>query len=382
MIHQMEGLLQRGAEVGVICNGLASLDHIDATAEPMATLLHSARDWWGGFASLRPHLTRLPYSLRDKASTLMETAAASTLNSFDVLLAHFGDNGIRVCRHKKRGLVHPPLVTIFHGADVGVPRKENRLGDYRDLFRLGALNLPVNGHFREVLIGAGASPDKVEVHHMGIDVEQIPFRWRDRQGDILQLISVCRLAEKKGIEFSLRALGQLTTARPELDWRYTIIGDGPLRGELEKLSADLGIAERVQFLGSQPHKVVKNWLARAHVFVLPSVTAQNGDVEGIPVALMEAMAAGLTVVSTRHSGIPELIEHGVGGFLSPERDVEALAANLAWIIEHPGECRQIAVAARRKIETDFNDTVLNDQLAARLEAIASSGSRKRVHGKK
>ncbi len=124
----------------------------------------------------------------------------------------------------------------------------------------------------------------------------------------------------------------------------------PLRGELEKLSADLGIAERVQFLGSQPHKVVKNWLARAHVFVLPSVTAQNGDVEGIPVALMEAMAAGLTVVSTRHSGIPELIEHGVGGFLSPERDVEALAANLAWIIEHPGECGRLRwpPAARSK----------------------------------
>ena len=108
------------------------------------------------------------------------------------------------------------------------------------------------------------------------------------------------------------------------------------------------------------------------MFLLPSVTAQDGDVEGIPVSLMEAMAAGLTVLSTYHSGIPELIEDQKTGFLAPERDIEALAAQLLWIAEHPAECERIALAARRKIEAEFNADVLNDQLAHMITRLAEA----------
>ncbi|MGG7517681.1 glycosyltransferase [Allorhizobium undicola] len=377
IINQMDGLLKRGAEIGVICNGLAPLDHIDTKTGPVSKLLQVRQDWWGMMAGARQHIDKVPHRWRDKVSTTLDMMAVPHLNSFDVLLAHFGHNGARVCRLKKRGLVRPPVVTVFHGFDVGVPYLEDGLAMYRDLFRLGAMNLPVNAHFRQMLISAGASPKKVAVHHMGIDVEQIPFQWRERSGVTLQLITVCRLAGKKGVEFALRALGRLASERPQLDWRYTIIGDGPLRAELEQLAAELGIAGRVQFLGSQPHKVVKSWLAEAHVFVLPSVTAPNGDVEGIPVALMEAMAAGLTVVSTIHSGIPELISHGTEGLLAPEKDVETLAANLAWVIEHPQECQPIALAARRKVEAEFNNRLLDDALAGQLASLVATDKKKR-----
>src|SRR5699024_2729183 len=149
-----------------------------------------------------------------------------------------------------------------------------------------------------------------EVHHLGVDLEALPMARRDWTSPPMRFVSVCRLIEKKGIEFALRALARMQQDRPERAWSYTIIGDGELRGALEALATELGIADIVRFCGAQPHDVVRRCLAESHVFVLPSVTARNGDVEGIPISLMEAMAAGLVPVSTFHSGIPELIEDG------------------------------------------------------------------------
>src|SRR5439155_17216983 len=156
----------------------------------------------------------------------------------------------------------------------------------------------------------------------------------------------------------------------EIDWRYHIIGDGPLRTSLERLAAELGLAQRVTFSGSLPHCEVKRQLRSAHLFLLPSVTASDGDMEGIPVALMEAMAAGLIAVSTYHSGIPELIEDGATGFLAPERDTEALAAKLAWVFDHPRECEDVALAARCKVEDHFNADVLNGHFAQIIAQLA------------
>ncbi len=372
VIGQMAGLLRRGFKVDVVCNGISDYNFADRQQEPLATLLPRTRDWWGAAARLRPAIGRLPPKLRDKASTALDMSSVARLNECDVIVAHFGHNGARAARLKKWKRLTPPIVTIFHGYDVGVPLHERGLSRYNDLFEHGALNLTVNGYFRRVLVEAGAPEAKVAVHHMGIDLKKIPYEWKSWRGATLQLISVCRLAEKKGVEFALRALGRLRTAAPGLDWHYTIIGDGPLRPQLEALASELGIADRVSFLGSLPHQDVKEWLRRSHAFVLPSVTARNGDVEGIPVALMEAMAAGLTVVSSCHSGIPELIEDQKTGFLAAEKDVETLASRLRVIAEHPDECERIAWEARRKVEAEFDMEALDDDFAAILSRFSKS----------
>jgi colanic acid/amylovoran biosynthesis glycosyltransferase len=111
---------------------------------------------------------------------------------------------------------------------------------------------------------------------------------------------------------------------------------------------------------------VKERLARAHIFLLPSLTAADGDVEGVPVALMEAMAAGLIVVSSFHSGIPELVEDGRSGFLAPEGDAAGLAAHIRRIADDPGTWPAISLAARRRVETEFNNDILNDRLFDRI----------------
>jgi colanic acid/amylovoran biosynthesis glycosyltransferase len=369
ILDQVNGFLERGFEVGVICNENALKQ--DGTRNWQA-LSENTVCWWGGLAPLRPSLRKLPALLWDKISTAFDILFSQKLQNFDVIIAHFGNNGLRVARVLKRKKLAAPLVTIFHGRDVGRPVQDDSLWQYNVLFEQGAMQLTVNDYFRTALVGAGAAPASVVVHHMGVRTSDIEYSWRSWEQGTLNFISVCRLTEKKAIEFALRALGKLSISNPRLDWAYTVIGSGELLADLEQLAKSLEIADRVIFLGARPHSEVKQRLREAHVFVLPSVTAHDGDVEGIPVSLMEAMAAGLTVVSTYHSGIPELIKDQKTGFLVPERDVEALARKLFWIAENPTECEHIALAARRKVEADFNADVLNDEFAHIITRLAEA----------
>lgn len=346
-------------EVGVVCNETSFGKDSNIDDARWQALPGKVVCWWGGLGRYRPLLRKWSGRFWDKLSTAIDIAHARKLQNADVIVAHFGNNGMRVARAIKRGRISAPLVTIFHGRDVGEPLHDNTLARYKIVFEKGALQLPVNAFFRDALIEVGAPPAQITVHHMGVRPSEIDYRWRSWEQATLSFISVCRLTEKKGIEYALRALASL----PWRDWVYSVIGGGELLEELKGIAADLGIADRVTFLGPRPHSEVKQRLRDAHVFLLPSVGARDGDLEGIPVSLMEAMATGLTVVSTYHSGIPELIEDHKTGFLAPERDSAALASKLSWIAENPEACEQIALAARKKIEADFNADVLNERFA-------------------
>ena len=359
VLDQIAGCLERGMEVGVVCNETSFGKDSNIDDARWQALPGKVVCWWGGLGRYRPLLRRWSGRFWDKLSTAIDIAYARKLQNADVIVAHFGNNGMRVARAIKRGRISAPLLTIFHGRDVGEPLHDNTLARYRIVFEKGALQLPVNAFFRDALIEVGALPAQIVVHHMGVRPSEIDYRWRSWEQATLSFISVCRLTEKKGIEYALRALAGL----PRRDWVYSVIGGGELLGELQGIAANLGIADRVTFLGARPHSEVKQRLRDAHVFLLPSVAARDGDLEGIPVSLMEAMATGLTVVSTYHSGIPELIEDHKTGFLAPERDSAALASKLSWIAENPAACEQITLAARMKIEADFNADVLNERFA-------------------
>ncbi|WP_352908684.1 glycosyltransferase [Mesorhizobium sp. M0923] len=369
VLDQIEGCLERGMQVGVVCNETSFGKDSNIDDRRWQALPGKVVCWWGGgLGRFRPMLRRWSGRFWDKLSTAIDIAFARKLQNADVIVAHFGNNGMRVARAMKRGRISAPLVTIFHGRDVGEPLHDDTLTRYKVVFEKGVLQLPVNAFFRDALIGVGAPAAQVMVHHMGVRPGEISYHWRSWDRDTLSFISVCRLTEKKGIEFALRALAGL----PRRDWVYTVIGGGELLEELKKLAANLGVADRVTFLGPRPHAEVKQRLRDAHVFLLPSVAAQDGDLEGIPVALMEAMAAGLIVVSTYHSGIPELIEDQETGFLAPERDVAALARKLVWVAENPDKCERIARAARRKIEQDFNADLLNERFAQIVAQLAEA----------
>ena len=117
-----------------------------------------------------------------------------------------------------------------------------------------------------------------------------------------------------------------------------------------------------KLLGWKTHEEVKVLLKESHVLVAPSLTSEGGDQEGIPNAIKEAMASGLPVISTFHSGIPELVTDGVSGLLVPERDAASIADSLAYLISHPEICNEMGQAGRMQVEQKFDTNLLNKQL--------------------
>lgn len=287
--------------------------------------------------------------------------------TFDAIVCHFGWSGRAAAMLQESGVLRGPIVTFFHGADVSL-REEAAPTTYARLFERGALFLPISEHWRAKLVAMGCPAERTCVHRMGIDCERfVPRERRLEAGEPLRLIGVSRLVEKKGVEYGIRAVAALAARGRHV--HYEIVGDGPLRPALQRLIGELGIADRVTLRGWLAQDEVLRAYERAHVTIAPSVTGANGDQEGIPVALMEAMALGMPVVSTFHSGIPELVEDGVSGRLVPERDVEALAGAIEALIDAPGQWAAMGRAGRRRVEEAFDVDRLNDALVERLEAL-------------
>ncbi|HEY9748345.1 MAG TPA: glycosyltransferase, partial [Allocoleopsis sp.] len=281
--------------------------------------------------------------------------------AYDIIHCHFGWSGLQSAFLRDIGALRGKLITTFHGFDITTSLK--LFGDrlYDPLFRMGNLFLPISQRWQQRLIELGCDPQKIMVHRMGIDCQKFTFTPRQPDADgCIRLVTIARLVEKKGIEYGIRAVAQLAETYPNLE--YHVVGDGPLRDTLSDLIQNLGVQNRVKLLGWKQDQEVLEILNQAHILLAPSVTSQDGDQEGIPVALMEAMAMGLPVISTFHSGIPELIEHGSSGFLVPERDADTLASKLSYLMEHPELWPQMGHAGRSYVETHYNIHQLNDRL--------------------
>jgi colanic acid/amylovoran biosynthesis glycosyltransferase len=280
---------------------------------------------------------------------------------YDVVHCHFGHLGIIGNQLKNIGAFEGKICTTFHGWDMTEFLTMSDSLVYRQLFDEGSLFLPISNHWQQKLVDMGCQKQKIKVHHMGIDCKKFTYISRENTNKRpVTIITVARLVEKKGIEYALRAIA--IAHQQTQSFQYQIIGDGPLRGELEALSTHLGIGHRVKFLGGQPQEYIIQMLNTSNFMLAPSVTSRSGDQEGIPVVLMEAMATGLPILSTMHSGIPELVEDGVSGFLVPERDVNALADKIIYLIENPQVWSRLGLAGRKEIEINYNIEILSRQL--------------------
>lgn len=295
--------------------------------------------------------------------------------SFDAVHCHFGDKGALALVWQQIGLISGPISTVFHAHELC--RLSNAEGKrlYGALLQSNALLLPISQRWQKRLISWGALPERTLVHHMGVDLEKFEYSSHLPSSDgPIRILTVARLVEQKGYEYAIRAIASLRTLTSR-DLKYTIIGAGDGGGNLEDslkcLVDELEIADTVSFAGPQPQHIVRDYISKANIFLLPSVTTADGYQEGIPVALMEAMAAGLPVVTTRHSGIPELVEDGVSGFLAEERAVTPLAEAMTCVIQDRELAGRIAAGARAKVETEFNLLTLNARLAQMLADEAS-----------
>jgi colanic acid/amylovoran biosynthesis glycosyltransferase len=192
--------------------------------------------------------------------------------------------------------------------------------------------------------------DRLTVIHCGVDLPSLSFRGDGREEDLI--VTVGRLDPIKGFGVLIDALAELKRQGRRL--RCQVIGEGPLRGELQAHIDRHGLSALVELVGARPQAEVRAALSAATIFALPSVIAPSGDRDGIPVSLMEAMAAGAPVVSTRVSGIPELIEDEREGLLVSPGDARALAEALARLLDDGALRRRLAVGARAKVEREFD----------------------------
>jgi colanic acid/amylovoran biosynthesis glycosyltransferase len=214
----------------------------------------------------------------------------------------------------------------------------------------------------------GCPEERTVTLPMGVDTRRFcpPERPVAAPGT-LRVLTVARLVEAKGIEYALRAVAQLSARWPGLVYR--VVGDGPLRADLERLAGELGLAGRVTFAGACSRDQVLAALAEADVFLLPSVVGRDGTEETQGVVLLEAQAMGLPVVASRIGGIPESMVDGGSGWLVPERDAGALAGRLEALLERPAEGRALGRAGRAWVEEKFDLRGLNDRLVEIYEEL-------------
>ena len=275
----------------------------------------------------------------------------------DLLHAHFASGG-RSALPLARSL-GVPLVVTLHGSDVTTSHPRRHA--YKLLGEQASLFLCVSRFIRNRAIEAGFPEEKLLVHYTGVD--RTHFSPEPTTNKSERVLFVGRLVEKKGCEYLLRAMEIVQRTRKSSE--LTIIGDGPLRPALESLAGTLDL--RCRFMGAQPITVIREALREARVFCLPSVTAVNGDSEGLPTVIAEAQAMGIPVVSTFHAGIPEIVIHEVNGLLAPERDYRALSFALCRVLEDGQLWERFRLAALRQIDRHFN---LETQ-TAKLEQIYS-----------
>ena len=203
----------------------------------------------------------------------------------------------------------------------------------------------------ERVCGAAAAA-KTLVVPCGVDPRLFRRRRPRAPGGLLRIACVAGLRDYKGHRWLVDACALL--GERGVPFHCVLAGDGPERGRLEARIAFLGLGTRVQLLGNQSQDRIREELDRCDVMVLPSVVTGRGMMDGIPVALMEAMATGLPVVSTRVSGIPELVEDGRTGLLAPEKDAAALADALERLFRDPALARRLAVQGRGHVLRNFN----------------------------
>jgi colanic acid/amylovoran biosynthesis glycosyltransferase len=282
-------------------------------------------------------------------------------SNYDVIHCHFGPNGKLGIRLKELGVFRGKIVTVFHGYDITKHLKENGRDVYMKLFQEGDLFLPVSENWKKELISLGCSESKITVHRMGVDIKKYKFiEAKSSRNNKTRIISIARFVEKKGIRYGVEAVGSILKEHPEVE--YWIIGDGELRNEIETAVEKMNLGEVVKLLGWKSQEEIHYYLMNSDILLVPSVTSGDGDQEGIPVVLMEAMAMGIPVVSTYHSGIPELVQDGVSGYLAPERNVEVLAEKLRQCLDHPELLGEIKCEARNVIERYYDIDKLNDHL--------------------
>ncbi|MEM6835375.1 MAG: glycosyltransferase [Cyanobacteria bacterium P01_C01_bin.120] len=269
--------------------------------------------------------------------------------------AQFGLSGALVMKLARS--LNLPLIVHYRGADATIRDEHARYASLnhwiylqrRETLKKSAqLFITVSSFIKDKLIEQGFPSEKIRVHYSGINAADFTADPDQPREPIVLFVG--RLAEKKGCEYLIRAMEQVQAHRPNVELQ--LIGDGPLRSELEQLAAQR--LKKYCFQGFQPPSTVRSAMNQARILAAPSITAAEGDSEGLPNVVIEAQAMGLPVVSTLHAGIPEGVIHGETGFLAPERNVADLAQHCLKLLDDAELWQKFSARGQEHVRENFD----------------------------
>ncbi len=396
VLNQVVGLLRLGCDVRVLAKESDFPDPTWAPPEIAAAglfdrityLRHRGRRGLAGLLgealSLAGYGLRHPLRARRALGVAVRTGDFSALQGllaaralaeqgpFDVMHCQFGSIANMAVMLDRAGIVRAPIVASFRGSDLtSYVRRRPRA--YRLLAAIVARALPVCTPFAASLAALGMAPERIEVHFSGVDTARFPFRERKAPaGRPLRLAAIGRMTAKKGFRHLIDAVRILRESGRSVV--LTLAGDGPELQSLERQVERASLESIVRFEAWVPHERIAAFLNEHDLLVAPSVTDPSGDREGIPNVLKEAMACGLPVIASRHSGIPDLIEDGAQGFLVPEGDPCAVADRIAALADNPALWPTLSAAARHRIERLFDRDALNTRLLEIYREVAAEAS--------
>lgn len=261
--------------------------------------------------------------------------------------AHFAKDAIDAMALSRQ--LNIPFVATVHGYDITHSNESRRYARQREkMFHSAAKIIAVSDYIKSRLIEKNCPADKIVQHYIGIDVDK--FTGIKSEAEVPTILFIGRLVEKKGCGYLLDALAGLADRYPDLV--LNIVGNGPLEDQLRKKSAQLKFT--VNFLGRKSPEEIKALMLNAWVFSTPSITAENGDAEGLGMVFLEAQALQTPVVSFASGGVVEAVEHGVTGLLSEERDADSLARNIGFFLEDKERRVQFGNNGRSRVMEKFN----------------------------
>ncbi len=283
------------------------------------------------------------------------------------VLAEYGPTGClltRVCN--KAGV---PLYVHFHGYDASRLLSDARqVRHYRRLFHHARGVIVPSRFLFNNLAKIGCPTDKLHISPYGIDVRR--FKNIERVNN-QRVVAVGRLVEKKAPHLTIKSFAKIARRFPEA--HLDIVGDGPLMGRCRSLIEEFGLGERICMHGAQQAAFVTKVLENSSLFVQHSLRAEDGDTEGLPVSILEAMGAGLPVVATRHAGIPEAVVDDVTGRLVDEHDVDSMSSAMADLLDDPAAAARMGAAGRQRVVSDFSLDLAHNRLRAIMGLSSGDG---------
>lgn len=280
----------------------------------------------------------------------------------DIVLCEYGPSGVEMMPFAKK--LNIPLIVHFHGYDAYRDDVLRSYGlKYKELFSEMTFAIVVSRHMQEQLLKLGCEQKKIQTLCYGIDT--VIFQSKNNKRNVGVFIACGRFVDKKAPYLTIRAFEKVY--KKNSDVKLIMIGDGELFQSCKELTETLKIDDAVDFKGVLKHDEISELYSQSFAFVQHSITTAQNDSEGTPLAILEAMCAGLPIISTKHGGIVDVVNEAKTGFLIEEGDVDAMAEKMEFLFHHPEIAEQMGQNAAGVVNREYNLDIYMERLAEVLK---------------